>query len=78
MGIPSKIQHLNYLIIKLSLLLQEPLKSSKAKDHLKVLEKRLELWKQAHLNKLLHEAASIQKTLKTISYELLKKHQKRF
>ena len=77
-GIPSKIQHLTDLVIKPSLLLQEPLKSSKAKDHLKVLEKRLELWKQAHLNKLLHEAASIQKTLKTISYELLKKHQKRF
>ena len=78
MGIPSKIQHLNYLIIKLSLLLQEPLKSSKAKDHLKVLKKRLELWKQGNVNKLLHEAVSIQKTLKTISYELLNKYQKSF
>lgn len=77
MGIPSKIQHLNYLAIKLSLLLQEPLKSLKAKNHLKVLEKRLELWKQGNVNKLLHEAVSIQKILKTISYELLNKYQKK-
>ena len=43
-----------------------PLKSSKAKDNLKALERRLKLWKQGNLNKFLLEAMSIQKSLKTI------------
>ena len=43
------------------LLLQKLSKSSNAKDHLKAIEKKLELWKQDDLNELLHETMTIQK-----------------
>ena len=55
------------LMLMPNLLLQKPSKSSKAKDHLKALGRRLGLWNQGNLNKLLYEAISIQKSLKTIS-----------
>ena len=43
------------------LLLQKLSKSSNAKDHLKAIERKLELWKQDDLNELLHETMTIQK-----------------
>ena len=48
-----------------SLLLQKPSKTSKAKDHVLALMKRLELWHQGEFEQLFHESRSIQSTLKT-------------
>ena len=45
-------------------LLQKPSKNSKAKDHLKVLERRLESWISGDLLELLKEAETIQKSLR--------------
>ena len=35
-----------------ALLLQKPIKSSKTKDHLKALERRLRLWEEGHITNL--------------------------
>ena len=55
------------LMIMPNLLLQKLQKSSKAKDHLKALKRKLELWNQGNLHELLHEAMTVRKSLKTIS-----------
>ena len=47
------------LIIMPNLLLQLPSKSSKAKNRLKALERRLELWKQGSLNELVYQVNTI-------------------
>lgn len=47
-----------------ALLLQKPSKTSKSKDHLKALERRLELWNKGEINLLLLEAETIQQRLK--------------
>ena len=49
------------LMIIAKLLLQKLSKSSNAKDHLKAIERKLELWKQNDLNELLHETMTIEK-----------------
>ena len=43
-----------------SLLLQKLSKTSKAKDHLKALEKRIDLWINGNTDKLLYEGETIQ------------------
>ena len=48
-----------------SLLLQKPSRESKAKDHIKKLEERLQLWNEGRLGQLLQEGRTIQKRLKT-------------
>ena len=53
------------MMIVPSVLLQKPPKSSEAKYHLKALERAL--WKRGNLSRLLHKAATIQKSLKITS-----------
>ena len=48
-----------------NLLLQKPSKNSQAKDHLKILERRLESWISGDLLELLKEAETIQKSLRS-------------
>ena len=43
-----------------ALLLQKPNKISKGKDHIAVLERRLELWENGNIIELLNEGESIQ------------------
>ena len=43
-----------------SLLLQKPSKTSKAKDHLKALERRINLWMNGNIDELLLEGKTIQ------------------
>ena len=45
--------------------LKKPSKNSKAKDHLKALERRLESWTSGDLLELLKEAETIQKSLRS-------------
>ena len=47
------------------LLLQKPSLKSKAKDHAKHLERRLALWKDGDIHKLVKECTTIQSRLKT-------------
>ena len=49
------------IMIMLNLLLQKPSKNSKSKDHLKVIERRIELWTLEGLLDLLEEDETIQK-----------------
>ena len=49
------------------LLLQKPHKTSKAKEHAACLERRLTLWKEGNLNKLLLECRAIQHRLPKVS-----------
>ena len=50
-----------------SLLLQKPSKTSKAKDHTKALERRMELWWNGDINSLVFEAETIQNRMKTVN-----------
>ena len=54
-----------------SLLLQKPSKTSKAKDHLKVMERRIDLWIKGKIDELLFEGETIQSCLHHIN---TKKH----
>ena len=53
------------IMIMPNLLLQKPSKNSKAKDHLKALERRLESWISGDLLELSKEAETIQKRLRS-------------
>ena len=46
-----------------ALLLQKPSRKSKARDHLSALERRLKLWGEGNINKLLDESKEIQERL---------------
>ena len=48
-----------------ALLLQKPTKSSKAKDHLQALERRIKLWNEGNIEGLLHEGMTIQQRLRS-------------
>ena len=50
-----------------SLLLQKPSKTSKAKDHLKALGRRTDLWSNGKINELLFEDETIQSRLHHIN-----------
>ena len=54
---------LNLLIIYFPLMLQKPSQRSKNKDHVRYLTKRLSLWKEGCLDKLLSEGEEIQKRM---------------
>ena len=45
--------------------MQKPSKNSKSKNHLKLLERRLEIWKEGNLNELYEEGRAIQDRLKS-------------
>ena len=47
-----------------ALLLQQPSKNSKSKDHLVSLERRLKLWEEGDIRNLLHEGETIQERMK--------------
>ena len=46
-----------------ALLLQKPSKTSKSKDHVKALERRLELWRKGEIISLMREAETLQSRL---------------
>ena len=48
-----------------ALLLQKPIKNSKSKDHLKLLERRFEFWEEGNINELYEEGKTIQDRLKS-------------
>ena len=48
-----------------ALLLQKPSKSSKAKDHLQALERRMKLWDEGDVEGLLYEGMTIQQRLRS-------------
>ena len=50
-----------------SLFLQKLSKTSKAKDHLKALERRIDLWSNGNIDKILFEGETIQSRLNHIS-----------
>ena len=47
-------------------LLQKPFKESKSEDHLKALERRMDLWIAGNIIELFNESLTIQKKLKTL------------
>ena len=51
---------LKAILIMPSLLLQKPSKTSKTKDHLKAVERRIELWIEGKIDELLFEGETIQ------------------
>ena len=55
---------LTALVLAPALLMQKPSKSSKTKDHVALLERRLEMWKNGDFETLFKEAKAIQKPLK--------------
>ena len=52
------------IMVMPSLLLQKPSQNSKSKDHLRALERRLELWESGEVMELLKEGDTIQKNMK--------------
>ena len=52
------------IMVMRSLLLQKPSQKSKSKDHLRALERRLELWETGEVMELLKESDTIQKNMK--------------
>ena len=62
---PLKDVAFKAVMIMPNLLLQKPSKNSKAKDHLKALERRLESWISGDLLELLKEAETIPKSLRS-------------
>ena len=46
-----------------ALLVQKPSKASKAKDHLKALERRLRLWEEGNITKLVNQSKTIEERL---------------
>ena len=62
---PLKRISMKAIMIMPSLLLQKPSKTSKSKDHLKALERRMESWQAGDLLDLLQEIITIQRSLKS-------------
>ena len=60
---PLKSLVLKAIHVMLALLLQNPSRKSKARDHLIALERRLKLWSERSINKLLDESKEIQERL---------------
>ena len=62
---PIKNIALKALHVMPALLLQKPSKNSKSKNHLKLLERRFEIWKEGNINELYEEGKAIQDRLKS-------------
>ena len=62
---PIKSIALKALHVMPTWLMQKPSKNSKSKNHLKLLERRLEIWKEGNLNVLYEEGRAIQDRLKS-------------
>ena len=65
---PVALQLLNIFV---PLLLQKPSARSKARDHIRVLTGRLEVWRNGNLNQLVAEGRTIQKMLQKSSVKKL-------
>ena len=61
---PLKYIAFKAIMVMLSLLLQKRSHKSKSKDHLRALERRLELWESGKVMELLKEIDTIQKNMK--------------
>ena len=77
---PSKWNRiaLSQLHIFIPLMLQKPSAKSKAKDHVKYLDKRLKLWEAGNLDAILSENREIQKKLKKSQKKTSEKKEKAF
>lgn len=64
---PLRVITMKAIHIMPALLLQKPSKNSKSKDHLKALERRLELWHKGEIEDLLNKAEALQSRLPQIS-----------
>ena len=64
---PLKDIALKTILIMPSLLLQKPSKTSKVKDHLKALERRIDFWIKGKIDELLFEVETIQSRLHHIN-----------
>ena len=53
-----------------AILLQKPSKTSKAKDHLKALERRLILWEEGTITELVNESKTIQDRLSSTNNQM--------
>ena len=62
---PIKNVALKVLHVMLDLLLQKSTKNPKSKDHLKSLERKLEIWKEGNISELFEEGKAIQNRLKS-------------
>ena len=62
---PLKSKSLKAIHAMPALLLQKPSKSSKAKDHLQALERRIKLWNEGDIEGLLYEGMTIQQRLRS-------------
>ena len=60
---PLKNIALKAIHVMPALLLQKPSKTSKAKDHLKALERRIRLWEEGNITELVNESKAIQERL---------------
>ena len=69
MGKSSSLKNiaLKAVMIMPSLLLQQPIKDSKTKDHIKVLERRLKLWTDGHFAEVLKESETLQNIVKHVN-----------
>ena len=67
---PLKNIALKAIHVMPALLLQKPSKASKAKDHLKALERRLRLWEEGNITELVNESKTIQERLPSINSQM--------
>ena len=54
----------------LALLLQKPSKASKTKDHVKALERKLRLWEEQNITKLVNKSKTIQERLPSTNSQM--------
>ena len=66
------------IMVMPSLLLQKPSQKSKSKDHLRALERRLELWESGEVMELLKESDTIQKNMKATNKTTINEISKKF
>ena len=71
-------ERVKVIIVMPSLLLQKPSQKSKSKDHLRVLERRLELWESGEVMELLKESDTIQKNMKATNKTTINEISKKF
>ena len=69
-NLPLKLIAFKPLHIMPALLLQKPSKTSKSKDHLAALARRLELWDDGKISELLYEGTTIQERLSNSNNEI--------
>ena len=67
---PLKNIALKAIVAMPPLLLQKPSKASKAKDHLKALERRLRLWEEGNVTELVNESKTIQERLSSTNSQM--------